>query len=251
MLESLEMLLVCFLCLNSALSSQWRDSFSPADSEEGDKTRSPKKQFYWSCFKLSLIKFAWMSCHDHLRGFIFFSHLNFKNRSFRCVRNCLPVIEDIDSVFRNDGHPQSLMRCSIADNASAYGQYPRHTVVFIMTSVMNNHCSIFHWLKLIKKLRTETFTVLILTISVVLNMFQSLFCSSSMQHWRTSESHRTSAGLRLTEWPAKEPCSCVSLRLTPTSRWTVSRTLGTGAWEWPSLYACSCMERYKHAAHVV
>lgn len=60
-----------------------------------------------------------------------------------------------------------------------------------------------------------------------------------------------SAGLPLTVWPANEPRSCVSLRATPTSLWTVSRTLETGAWEWPSHYDCSCMERYKPPAHIV
>lgn len=59
------------------------------------------------------------------------------------------------------------------------------------------------------------------------------------------------ASLPLTVWPANEPRSCVSLRATPTSLWTVSRTLETGAWEWPSHYDCSCMERYKPPAHIV
>lgn len=75
------------------------------------------------------------------------------------------------------------------------------------------------------------------------------FSSLSERHWKTPESQRTSAGLGLAEWPATEPCSCVSLRATPTSLWTVSRTLQTGAWEWPSHYDCSCMGRYEPPAH--
>lgn len=61
--------------------------------------------------------------------------------------------------------------------------------------------------------------------------------------WRTLESQRANPGLRPTVWLANEPCSCVSLRATPTTPWTVSRNLEMGAWEWLSRYDCSCTER--------
>ena len=88
-------------------------------------------------------------------------------------------------------------------------------------------------------------------LSFSLSLSLSLSLSPSERHWRTLKSQRTSAGLRLTVWPASEPCSCVFLHATPTSLWTVSRTSQTGAWEWPSHYDCSCMERYKPSARIV
>lgn len=69
--------------------------------------------------------------------------------------------------------------------------------------------------------------------------FHFLFQIRTKRHQQV----RSTSGLRSPTWPANEPCSCVSLRATPTSSWTVSRTSETGAWEWPSRYDCSCMER--------
>lgn len=85
-----------------------------------------------------------------------------------------------------------------------------------------------------------------------LRSFLSSASTETELHWRTLGSQRASAGLALTVWPAaNEPRSCVSLHATPTPLWTVSRTLGTGAWEWPSRCDCSCMERYRPPARTV